>query len=399
MNSKKRKIATITLALNLALNPCFFTGVKADGSPQILNSGDAKGFDTSDKNLGGANVGTGIGSATGDASLDNSGNTVCPDTRLISEKLISTTCWTCLFPMITLGIPVSIGGDDSNLPDGRSKKIVCMCKDTNGMPYFGFLYGLWQPSKLFELVRDPGCMAVLNGTELGFSKTAFGTSESLSDENSSKGIFMHYHYYAYPLLVLLNMMQNTPNCLKEKFLDVDVLFFSEVDPTWSDDSIAFFTNLEVVIFNNPVSLLACIPDALSATFLNRPIDSLFWCAGAWGNMYPFTGHLGSGQYDGVRGSSLMMVKAISALHRRGFLMITYGDDALCEGNYTPKMPKGQYKFTMVYPVAETKSSHVTGESTLKWGLARKVPATGEDFIYLIWNWTDCCLTIFSDSNS
>ena len=72
-------------------------------------------------------------------------------------------------------------------------------------------------------------------------------------------------------------------------------------------------------------------------------------------------------------------------------MITYGDDYICEGGYTPRMPKGQYKLSMLYPVPENKSAHVIGESDLVWGTARKVPVTGEDFVYLLWNCNECCI--------
>ncbi len=64
--------------------------------------------------------------------------------------------------------------------------------------------------------------------------------------------------------------------------------------------------------------------------------------------------------------------------------------AMCEGKIHPTLPKQQYKFTSVYPRPETKSAHVMGESTMKWGLARKVPAVGEDLVYMIWRWNDCC---------
>ncbi|MDW2288692.1 TraU family protein, partial [Vibrio sp. 1562] len=49
-----------------------------------------------------------------------------------------------------------------------------------------------------------------------------------------------------------------------------------------------------------------------------------------------------------------------------------------------------YNFTLLHPVPETNSSHVIGESTLTWGLARTITAIGQDPIYTIWRWNDCC---------
>jgi conjugal transfer pilus assembly protein TraU len=36
--------------------------------------------------------------------------------------------------------------------------------------------------------------------------------------------------------------------------------------------------------------------------------------------------------------------------------------------------------------------HYIGESQFKWGEWRNRPGTGEDFVYLIWRYTDCCLS-------
>lgn len=403
MKNKIHRITAVALIVSLisASQPVFAFD---SGNFQPIESGDyenrydstgrQEGFDVEDKNLGGAQIGTGMGQPSGDSALDDKNNSKCPNTGLLGSKMISATCWTCMFPMVTMGMKVSIGGrdDDIEMPEERSKKFVCTCDDRDGMPYIGSLFSLWMPAKMAEYVRSPGCLATLNGTQTGtIRKVAMGMNQIDEGQESEKQqAFLHYHYYAFPLLAVLNMMSSTPQCLKDHYLDIDILFLSEVDPTWNDDTIAFFTNLEVVLFNNPVGVLACIPDSISASFLRRPINSLFWCAGSWGLMYPFTGNI-SGSVGPLRASSLMTAKMLSALHRRGFSKITMGDDYICEGGYTPRMPKNQYKFSMMYPVPENKSAHVIGQSEIVWGTARTVPVTGEDFVYLIWNWNDCCI--------
>jgi conjugal transfer pilus assembly protein TraU len=35
---------------------------------------------------------------------------------------------------------------------------------------------------------------------------------------------------------------------------------------------------------------------------------------------------------------------------------------------------------------------VIGESPLTWGEWRNIPAVGEDHLYLLWRWNDCCAT-------
>jgi conjugal transfer pilus assembly protein TraU len=34
--------------------------------------------------------------------------------------------------------------------------------------------------------------------------------------------------------------------------------------------------------------------------------------------------------------------------------------------------------------------HNLGENTMLWGEWRQRPATGQDFVYLLWQWVDCC---------
>src|SRR5260364_63091 len=81
---------------------------------------------------------------------------------------------------------------------------------------------------------------------------------------------------------------------------------------------------------------------------------------------------------------------LAALHRRGLSWRTMGADALCKGVIDPLLPKTQYQFTLLHPVPETHSAHVIGELALNWGIAKIIPAVGQDPIYTIWRWNDCC---------
>jgi len=242
------------------------------------------GSDLTDTNLGGANQNTAIGSASGDAEVDNTGNGGCPNSALISKKLISSTCWTCIFPIITLGVP--LGASKSDAPSDRYENPFCICYDRNNVPYFGFTYGLWQPTKAIELVRIPGCIVTFDGLELGFSKLDMGGTTNNNATQKDDLDYHHFHMFSYPLLIVLEMFQST-DCMKDKYMDFDILYLSEVDPTWSNAEIGFFTNPEIVLFANPVALTACYADAVSSSLFKRPINSLFWCAGSWGGIYPF----------------------------------------------------------------------------------------------------------------
>ncbi len=400
-DGRKRLCAAVFMALaaSLPLRPALAVYDATGGYSNVTTTDPTTGqssivgSDMTDPNLGGATQGHGLGTSTGDSSLDDSkNNVVCPNTRLVSGKIFSATCWACLFPIVSMGIKVPFGGGEDELPEDRSRKFICVCRDKMNVPYFGMLWGNWQPTRVVEFVRKPGCLAFLDGMKLKISSAAFGEMESETGENASSGAQGNYHIYAYPLLIMLNMMETTSNCIKDSYMDIDILFMSEVDPTWNDDELAFFSSPEAALVNNPVGQLACIGDAVSSTVLKRPVNSLFWCAGSWGVMYPLAGSP-VGDDGALDFSSLMLDRVLFALHRRGFLQVTYGDAALCKGNYSPHMPKTQYKFTMLYPVPETHTSHVSGEATLRWGTGRMVPVTGEDYVYLVWAWNDCCMPL------
>ncbi len=309
---------------------------------------------------------------------------LCVNAEVIGPKMMTDTCWSCIFPIRVAGVPIS--GGDGKYPDDAVKTPICACDDNLGVPHLGITTSMWEPFRLIEFQTTPGCSSVLNGARFPFDQLFRGVHGN-GDNDSGDGSFMHFHYYAFPLLFMLDLFAGK-ECNAGGYVDLDLMYLSEVDPTWNNSELAFFTNPEAALVANPVAALACIPDAISAA-AGRPIKELFWCAGSWGMMYPLSGHLNGGK-GVLRDSSLLSVKAIAALHRRGLAWGTVGKDAMCNGVIKPTMPKDQYKFTMIHPVPETSSAHVIGESTLIWGPGRIIPGVGEDPIYTIWRWKDCC---------
>lgn len=355
-----------------------------------VNINDVAGEGNEIQNTGGQQNPDGMGGDTGSAQLNDANNAICPNSELLGGNLLHNVCWTCVFPVIILG--QGFGASKDKAPSDRLKKVICICdNDEATIPKVGLTYGLWFPSKIIETVRAPGCFPSLDGITLPFGGQqgtwAFDDPEQKRPIDSS---YIHYHVLSFPILVMLQMM-DIAECIKDGYMDLDVLLFSEVDPTWYDDEIAFFTNPEAILIASPLGLISCIPDSISSTALKRPINTLWWCAGSWGTMYPFTTHKDS-TGNTIQESSLILTKVLAMWHRRYFFKKTYGDeDAAC--GYEPAffIPKTQYKITMFFPVPENKSAHVIGDSTLFWGSNRVIPVTGEDFTYIVWTWNDCCL--------
>ena len=121
------------------------------------------------------------------------------------------------------------------------------------------------------------------------------------------------------------------------------------------------------------------------------MKELYWCAGSWGTIYPFSGHV-LGRDGILKTTSAMSVRTLAALHRRGLEWGTIGRDAQCGGQIAVTLPQNQYRFSLFYPSPETTDNHALGESELLWGMARTIPSVGEDPVYVIWRWLDCCNT-------
>lgn len=308
----------------------------------------------------------------------------CIDAGILSGKLITEICWSCIFPVRVAGNALHMG---SETPPAKSvDSPLCMCEDDLGVPHPGMTTSMWQPSRLIEFQRVPGCSSVFNGIRFPFNRLNQG-HHARGGKAGAQETFMHYHYYAFPLLTMLDMFTN-PGCVSDGYLDMDLMYLSELDPTYNNDEIAFFADPIGAAVANPVATAACATDAASSN-IGTPLSSMFWCAGSWGSIYPLSGSLYN-NHGVVENTSLVKMKVLTALHRRGLAHRTMGADAMCGGRIDPTIDKDMYKFTLLHPVAETNDAHVAGESIFQWGLGRTVPGVGQDLIYTIWKWTDCC---------
>lgn len=316
---------------------------------------------------------------------------LCPNADVLSAKLVSQICWSCLFPIRVAGATISGSfGNPDAVPEGAADKTICACEDSNGLPKFGLPAGLWVPAHLIEVVRKPYCSPILGGKSLQDSVRLWGGRKETEGDGSDK-TFHNYHYFVFPLLDMLELLIQS-ECNPGGWANLDMLYLSELDPMWNEDELAFFQNPEAAVFANPLALAACAVDC-AKTSADQPMESLFWCAGCWGNLYPFTGNIAS-DASGPRDTSLLAARAIAGLHRKGLAWKTYGNDALCGGTLYPMLPKRQYRLSTLFPVSEAEKPccHYIGETPFKWGEWRTIPGVGEDYVYMVWRYTDCCLT-------
>jgi len=317
----------------------------------------------------------------------------CKSGSLLSGKLMSDICWKCIFPIYVAGVKFKGGGDfpdDSTVTDK-----LCACQDNQGVYNPGFVMGNWAPARVVETVKMPGCSPSLGGAKLSIgSKLSMGqwSAPATSGDNqiNTQREFMHYHYYAFPLLNMLDIHTGGMSCNRDGFHDMDLLYLSEVDPTWNSEVLAFFTHPEAALVANPIAMAACVADVVK-TINGKPMESLFWCMGQWGSVYPMSGYA-KPEFGFAAESARFSTRTLAALHRRGLAWRTLGEEAQCGSYLYPTLPKQQYKFTMFYPKPDTQRSHWIGETTMRWGQFRSVPGVHENSINVIFRWSDCCVT-------
>lgn len=370
----------------------------------------------------------------------------CPDANVFGSTLISGICWSCMFPVYLAGVEMFDGRNGR--PSGANEDRLCFCPgdwDSGQMPTIGFSVGMYIPSRIVEVVRKPWCFPVLFGADMGDAEIMDGAlsfggdgpyKNNMDPETRSQ---YTWHFYAFPLMEILELM-DLPQCNVDNYSTFDVMFMSEAFPHWYDSELAFLIQPEALIFGNPIAQAAQLADCTAAS-LGSGINEIFWTAGCWGSHYPVTGDTGSG--SSVQEASLASSRAMFLLSRLGFLKRTIGSDTMCGGARMPVLTKSQYKYQQIFPVAESRNAdpgdnspppeintadsgedptfdepildpaativpeydinnvlggccHNLGENTMLWGEWRTRPATGQDFVYILWRWTDCCAGILGE---
>lgn len=296
---------------------------------------------------------------------------------------ITDVCWSCLFPLTIGSIPIYKGDNPDTDNPGNP---ICICKD-GLIPRIGITIGYWEPARLVDVTRYPYCFVNLGGTLIDMGGS-MGTGTVSSDEVGKNDSTYQVHWYVYPLIYWLNLITDAICVEKGNF---DLAYVTELDPTWNDDELAFILNPEAVLFSNPIAQAACAADCVAAT-AHLPIDSLFWCAGCQGSMYPLTGHVQDDE-SGVQASLLLTERMTFKMHREGLLWGSYGGRALCHEYPMPIMDKSMYRAQMVYPIPTTTSPggcNPYGKSSALWESGHQYPVKGEDFGYLVWRKRNCC---------
>jgi conjugal transfer pilus assembly protein TraU len=290
---------------------------------------------------------------------------------------ITDICWECLFP-------ISIGSAkiaSSNNPDtDNPSSPICFCGTP--IPRVGIAAGFWEPVRLVDVSKKPFCFPNLGGVEFS-PGIHIGTGASPRSTSKGTGSW-HVHWYIYPLIYWLELLTDFA-CLEAS--SFDVAYLTELDPLWSDDSLAYIINPEAALFANPIAQAACAADCVAST-VSSPMDSLFWCGGCQGSLYPLDGNI-QGHVGSIQSALLATERFTYKLHRQGLAWGTSGSEALCQKYIMPVMKKSQYRAQLTVPVPS--SCYPFGRTTTLYETGKEVPIVGEDFGFLIWRKRNCCV--------
>ena len=339
------------------------------------------------------------------AGLPSPAAALCPKSKVL-ESMLTKVCWGCIFPF-RFGGKTLINKGFASDPTAPNSPF-CFCDDTL-LP--GVTVGFSEPIRLVEVVREPFCFPSLEGVEMKPGTwERHGEYSEDANADSTQAAFYNVHYIGFPLYQILGLtasfvgssinnitsgfFPDLSKCFSVGGYDVSnysLLYMSELDASWNDDSFGALLNPEAILFGNPVTQALCAADCVSAS-AGWPIDPLFWCAGCWGSLYPYTGTV-AGPVGAVNTAALLAARTLAKMHRTFFEALTSTDLALCGKVYTGQIRKSQYRLQLLYPLPNTTTPLCCppiGRSSLLWGSGKSYPVYGEDFSFLVWRQRDCC---------
>jgi conjugal transfer pilus assembly protein TraU len=295
--------------------------------------------------------------------------------------------WSCLFP-ITLGSIEIVGAKDGLQDTKNPSSPICVCpkKTLGGVPMPGIVGGFWEPARMVDVSSEPYCFVNMGGLQLdmGFSRNQGGRAKGASHQISN----WYVHYYIYPVIYMLKIFKDFV-CLDEE-PDFDPLWITEIDPSGTDDDLSMILHPDAFLFNNLLAQTACSADCTKSTMFNQPMDSLYWCAGCQGSMFPMNGNVNA-HIGGVQASLNATEKMTFKMHRQGMAHQTSSDSVseICSKHLALIMKKSHYRYQMVNP--DPSNCLPFGKSTTVFESRKEVPIVGEDFGYILWRKVSCCI--------
>lgn len=301
---------------------------------------------------------------------------------------ISDPDWNNIFPITIMGIRL---GGNSN-PPMMHVPPVCVCPGPLGIPSIGIGITYWQPMYIAEIEKHAGCASSLGGQKIlsGYSGLNSEQGFFASDKEAAQSTRMQLHWYEYPVFGMLDIFKGLA-CKSES--GFNLMYVSEIDPTWQSDAWAGIFNPEAGLFANVVAQTACIVDSVAAN-ISYPLDPLFWCAGTWGGVYPTAGTANQSLYP-FQLNHLVLAKFLARQARLGLAWQTIGPTAICSAHINPIWIKSQYRVNQVYPIRRRGAPMPIGAQPIRQRPYMVTNPPGLDStVDLIWLGQQCCARVY-----
>lgn len=294
---------------------------------------------------------------------------------------VTDVCWQCIFPITLGGVEIGKVAGLLDPPQSKDKKPICVCPMPP--PIFvriGIPLTFWEPARIVETVKDPFCFPSL-GTGLSGNVLLAGSGKGARSKAETSQHFQQAHWFIMPAWAMLELFVDFI-CLEAS--GFDLAYMTEIDPLWQDDLLAFIIQPESLLFANPYAQLACIADSVSSQ-IGLPLAPLFWCMGSWGSAYPLTGHIS--EEESLEANAGIAARMIYKLSRE--LLICDTGLWKCGCIPLPIWVKWNYRLQIAKPVRGLLCNPV-GRSSLIWGALKDPPYSGENFLWIVFRWRNCC---------
>jgi len=299
----------------------------------------------------------------------------------------------CIDPISTV--------DWSFFVDVLELKGLCSCS-TSGKLKVGLHFQVAEPIAFIEVPRRAWEFPCLGHRRNDLAvRRNDGTNQS---EGASK---VNVHYIKYPVFGVLNIVMDYLCVDKGTDFDFVPTGLSELNPLIWDDKLAALIQPWKLLFASPTAQITCLADCVATSTAPEMAEairnSMFWCAGCWGTIYPDT--TTSYGLNAVQESGLIATRILDTMHESAQLFLykeTSGlsfiasamgigissFDVKCQPFYFPAIVKSQYWLNLAYPAPE--KAIPIGDWSLKWALMKSRPGE-ENFVWVVWRIRDCCV--------
>ncbi|AXH16395.1 hypothetical protein CP985_03355 [Malaciobacter mytili LMG 24559] len=273
---------------------------------------------------------------------------------------------------------------------------LCSCTNDADIKSAGLKATIAEPVAMLEFTNTPWNIVAI-GKKFDKSITRKqGTSRA------DNGYRRYGHFIAFAPLGLLNFVQDAV-CF-ERMSSFSFLYWSEVIPSQTNDVMALFTQgskgpFSKIWYNNPIAALACSADCI-ATYFNKNINSLHWCAGCAGSTGNNTAYGGGKVEEPILASHAQALGMVDDLHYGGLLALTSKapfqfspvekiPNATCGAKYFPIAVKSANAYNLAYPTVWDAT--VTGKVAFMWTNFKNKPTSEDDTASWLWVIKDTCI--------